>query len=164
MESFKERQFLGCNKYSNLLRLVIILFCFGAYYVLDYGDEMINKMFLILGLFMLLLSGALTFILHFETKVQNGFVVLDGLWTSRKVKINLQGIQEVYQVQYNPIYLKNPVFNLHRKGRILFYNRGIEALVLIDQEGLEYVIGTQKVTELENAVNLEIEKLKSGKL
>ena len=132
--------------------------------MLDYGDARINKMFLVLGLFMLLLSGALTFVLHFETRVQNGFVVLDGLWTSRKVKINLQGIKEVYQVQYNPIYLKNPVFNLHRKGRVLFYNRGVDALVLIDNEGLEYVIGTQKVVELEKAVNQEIEKLKLGKL
>ncbi len=164
MVNFKERQFLGFNKYSNLLRLVIIAFCFGAYYILDYGDESINKMFLFLGASLVVLSGILTFILHFETSVENGSIILDGLWTSRKVKINLKGIKEVYQVQYNPIYLKNPVFNLHRKGRILFYNRGVDALVLIDDEGLEYVIGTQKVTEFEMSVNQEIEKLKLGKL
>ena len=113
-----------------------------------------------MGIFMIVLSVILVFVLHFKTTVAGGSVVLDGLWTTRKVKIDLSVIQSVTQVEYNPVFLKNSVYNLHRKGRISFFTRGIDAVLLIDKDGLEYIVGSQRAPELLQAIENEIKKTK----
>ena len=92
------------------------------------------------------------FILHFETKVQNQSIILDGLWTSRKIKIDLSSIRSVKKVMYSKYILNRSVYNLHLKGTIRFYTRGADAVELIDKDGLIYLIGSQKSEELARVV------------
>lgn len=158
--SFEEKQFLGLNKYSLMRRAVIALFFFMACFFTP-DSSLFGGMYLYMGLVMILMSILLFFILHFKTTVAGGSVVLDGLWTTRKVKIDLSVIDSVEQVEYNPVFLKNSVYNLHRKGRISFFTRGIDAVLLIDKDGLEYIIGSQQASDLYDAIQNEIKKIKS---
>ena len=75
--------------------------------------------------------------------------MLDGLWTSRKVKIDLSNIAKVERKKYSHYHLNNPVFNLHLKGTIRFYTGGNEAVEITDSSGQPYRIGTQRPAELE---------------
>ncbi len=70
-------------------------------------------------------------------------MILDGLWTTRLVKIDLNSIVKVERTKYSSYIINNPVYNLHTKGKIRFYAGGKEAISLTDRDGLEYIIGTQ---------------------
>ena len=99
-----------------------------------------------------LVSALLVFILHFETKIINGSIILDGLWTSRKVKIDLNSIKSCERVNYSKYFLNRSVYNLHLKGSIRFFTRGNDAVKLTDKDGQVYLIGSQKVEELERII------------
>jgi hypothetical protein len=162
---FIEKQYLGYNKYSFLRRGVLALFCFVAYYwsenpkPVDVSGLRIGSypvqdipnsgaLFFLLGMVILILSIGLFFVLHIKTIVSENSITLDGIWTSRKVKIDIDSLVEVKKIAYSPYYFNVPEYNLHRKGRIKFYTFGTEALELTDKEGLKYIIGTQKAGEL----------------
>ena len=84
---FFEKQYLGLNKVSLGSRLALATFCFLMYY----WRENINKegeLFFFTGITIILFSVLLFFVLHFQTQVFNGSIILDGLWTSRKIKID----------------------------------------------------------------------------
>lgn len=157
MNEFKffEKQYLGLNKMSLSRRIALALFCFVAYYWRE-NHEKSGELFFFLGIAILVISVLLVFILHFETKVQNKSVILDGLWTSRKVKIDLGSIRSVNKVQYSNYFLNRSVYNLHLKGTIRFYTRGPDAVELIDRDGLIYLIGSQKSEELYSIIEKEI--------
>ena len=155
--SFHEKQYLGYSKYSNLRRIILALFFFIAYYFSQSGLESTNLLFY-LGSSTLLLSAALMYVLHLETTLENGSLIFDGLWTARKVKVEMSSIVSVEQIIYTNIYVRRAVYNLHRKGRIHFYTRGKEAILLTDKDGLEYVIGTQRTDELFELIKKELEK------
>jgi len=155
--SFHEKQYLGYSKYSNLRRIILALFFFIAYYFSQSGLESTNLLFY-LGSSTLLLSAALMYVLHLETTLENGSLIFDGLWTARKVKVEMSSIVSVEQIIYTNIYVRRAVYNLHRKGRIHFYTRGKEAILLTDKDGLEYVIGTQRTEELFELIKKELEK------
>jgi len=155
--SFHEKQYLGYSKYSNLRRIILALFFFIAYYFSQPGLESTNLLFY-LGSSTLLLSAALMYVLHLETTLENGSLIFDGLWTARKVKVEMSSIVSVEQIIYTNIYVRRAVYNLHRKGRIHFYTRGKEAILLTDKDGLEYVIGTQRTDELFELIKKELEK------
>ena len=91
--------------------------------------------------------------LHFETKIINGSIILDGLWTSRKVKIDINSIKSCQKVSYSRFFLNRSVYNLHYKKSIRFFTRGKDAVELTDQDGLIYLIGSQKAEELERSIN-----------
>ena len=148
---FVEKQYLGLNKMSLSRRITLALFCFVAYYWKETGD-----LFFFLGIAILVISVLLVFILHFETKVQNKSIILDGLWTSRKVKIDLNSIQSVKKVMYSQYILNRSVYNLHLKGTIRFYTRGPNAVELIDKDGLIYLIGSQNSAELARVISQEL--------
>ena len=93
----------------------------------------------------------------FETKVYNGSLVLEGLWTARKVKIELRSIQKVRKIEYSRFF-KNAVYNLHRKGTIRFFTRGAYCVELIDKDGLRYLIGSQRADELTTVLQKEIKE------
>jgi len=78
--------------------------------------------------------------------------MLDGLWTSRKVKIDLNTIIEVKKVTNNTYILNPPIYNLHFNNKIHFFTHGHDSIELTDKEGLKYSIGTQKAEELFNAL------------
>lgn len=146
---FEEKQYLGFNKYTLLSRLFISILCFGYYYVVTQRNQH-GDIFLLLGIVVLTISAILLFVLHLHTKVDGQSLILEGFWTTRKVKIPLISIQSVEQIHYNTYFFNSPVYNLHSKGTIRFYTRGEGAVKLTDREGLVYIIGTQKPLELIN--------------
>ena len=152
---FVEKQYLGLNKMSLSRRITLALFCFVAYYWKE-NHEKSGELFFFLGIAILIISVLLVFILHFETKVKNKSIILDGLWTSRKVKIDLNSIQSVKKVMYSKYILNRSVYNLHLKGTIRFYTRGPNAVELIDKDGLIYLIGSQNSAELARVISQEL--------
>ena len=162
---FEEKQYLGHNRLSIVIRSGLALFCFVGYYwsqnpqpvqfslfkigsypIKNYSDSGI--LFFILGASIIIFSTALTYILHIHTKVYKGYIVLEGFWTSRKVKIDLKNIISVRKSRYKKINFKRGVYNLHSKGVIRFYTSGSNFVELTDNTGFLYRIGSQKVQEL----------------
>lgn len=153
MVNYLERQYLGRNIYSFIRRLIIALFCIVAgFWIEDQNGSSMGLSFCVIGGIIFIWSIVLFKILHIQTKLDNDFLILEGHWTTRKVKIDLRSIESVTGGQYNPIFLKNPVYNLHRKNRVHFYTHGHDVLVLIDRTGTEYLIGTQKLEQFEESV------------
>ena len=150
--NFLEKQYLGLNKMSFFIRMTLAIFCFVAYYWSE-NQEKSGDIFFFLGIFILIISALLVFVLHFETKIINSSIILDGLWTSRKVKIDINSIKSCQKVSYSRFFLNRSVYNLHYKKSIRFFTRGKDAVELTDQDGLIYLIGSQKAEELERSIN-----------
>lgn len=148
---YEEKQYLGYNKYSIVRRMVLALVCFIAYYYTEEREQNGDLLFL-LGVLITVISVVLLFILHLHTRVYEDYVILDGLWTTKKVKIDLRGIVNVEKVILSHNMLNNPVYNLHYKGTIRFFTGGKEAVKLSDKDGLIYFLGTQKGDELFNVL------------
>jgi hypothetical protein len=144
---FEEKQYLGYNKYSIIRRMVLALFCFIAYYWTEEREQNGDLLFL-LGISIIVISVVLLFILHLHTRLYEDYLMLDGLWTTKKVKIDLRNMVSVEKVKLNASMINNPVYNLHYKGTIRFFTGGREAVKLTDKDGLIYLIGTQKADEL----------------
>jgi hypothetical protein len=170
---FEEKQYIGYNKWSMLWRTVLALFCFVLYYwsenpkpvnvsLLEIPsspvDEDSGQLFFLMGLIIMLLSLGLIFVLHIHTRVINNSLILDGLWTSRKVKIDLRNIVDVRKVKYSKYLLNRPVYNLHFKNKIRFFTQGNDAVELTDKDGLKYRIGTQKAAELKKILETAVRK------
>jgi len=149
---FEEKQFLGLNKFSLLTRSVIAIFCFLAYYFSDHialsDGQRTDEFLFFVGIAILVVSLILVFVPHIFTTVTNSSITLDGLWTARKVKIDLGSIVSAEQVPYSQYLMNRSAYNLYRKGQIKFYTRGNEAVKLVDKDGLIYLIGSQKAGEL----------------
>ena len=148
---FLEKQYFGLNKMSLARRMSLALFCFTAYYWRE-NHEKSGELYFFLGISIMIISIILFFILHFKTQVINGSIILDGLWTSRKIKIDTVSIVSVKKVQYSKYILNRSVYNLHLKGIIRFYTRGVDAVELTDKDGLIYLIGSQKAEELTRVI------------
>ena len=148
---FIEKQYLGLNKMSITRRMSLAIFCFSAYYWRE-NHEKSGELYFFLGIAIIFISILLLFILHFKTQVRNGSIILDGLWTARKIKIDTGSIVSAKKVQYSKYFLNRSVYNLHLKGTIRFYTRGIDAVELIDKDGLVYLIGSQKAEELTRVI------------
>ena len=144
---FAEKQYFGLNKMSLISRLALALACFFVYYWKNNNQE-VGEVYFFLGIGIIVISSILIFILHFETTLKNDCLILDGLWTSRKVKINLRSIVRAEKVRYSEYIFNRSVYNLHSKGVIRFYTGGYDAIKLTDKDGLIYMIGTQKIEEL----------------
>jgi hypothetical protein len=71
---------------------------------------------------------------------------------NRKIKIDTASIVSVKNVKYSKYFLNRSVYNLHIKGTIRFYTRGIDAVELTDKDGLIYLIGSQKSEELTRVI------------
>ena len=149
---FLEKQYLGLNKMSFIRRIALAIFCFVAYYWSENHDKS-GELFFSLGIAILVISALLVFVLHFKTKIINGSIILDGLWTSRKVKIDINSIRSCQKVSYSRFFLNRSVYNLHYKKSIRFFTRGTDAVELTDQDGLVYLIGSQKAEELDRVIN-----------
>lgn len=154
---FLEKQFLGRDPNRISIRLVIVLFCFAAYYISERREQNAD-LFLVVGFGVLLASVIMMFLLHFKTTVYNKSIILNGLWTTKMVKIDLNGIVKVERSNYSTYFINNPVYNLHQKGTIRFYASGKDAVKLTDRDGLVYVIGTQRAVELEQSIQNEMRK------
>ena len=149
---FSEKQYLGLNKMALTRRLALAIFCFIAYYWREKQDQA-GELYFVIGVAIIVFSILLFFVLHFETKVLNDSIILDGLWTSRKIKINTSSIISAKKVIYSRYIINRAVYNLHFKGTIRFYTRGNEAVELTDKDGLVYLIGSQKADELTRVIS-----------
>jgi hypothetical protein len=162
---FNEKQYMGHNRLSIIWRTIIALFCFVGYYwsenpkpvqvavfkigsypALDIPNS--GKIFFLLGLLILSFSAMLTFILHTHTKVFTSYIIIDGFWTARRVKINLDTITHIRKSRYKKHVFRRAVYNLHSRGVIRFFTSGNEFIELKDNAGFTYRIGTQKAPEL----------------
>ena len=146
---YEEKQFLGYNLFNLLVRTVIAGGCLISYFfspttIVDDSSDL----FLILGISVLFISVLLFFVLHLKTEVSGNFLILNGFWTTRKVKIDLNNIVAYEKVKYSKLLLNRPIYNLHLKGKIKFYTHGNWAVELTDKEGLKYRIGSQRPDEL----------------
>ncbi len=151
---------MGHNRLSIVIRTVFAFFCFMAYYASQNPDESgfsfkrfyfnpvgeVNSglIFFFIGISILILSAGLTFILHSQTKVYLGYIVIEGFWTSRKVKIELSSITSVRRSKYKKNMFKRAAYNLHNNGIIRFYTSGEDFIELQDSTGFVYRIGSQK--------------------
>lgn len=154
---FLEKQFLGRDPNRISIRLVIVLFCFAAYYFSEQREQNAD-LFLVVGFGILVASVIMMFLLHFKTTVNNKSIILEGLWTTKMVKIDLNSIVKVERSNYSSYFINNPVYNLHQKGTIRFYASGKDAVKLTDRDGLVYIIGTQRAVELEQSIQSEMRK------
>jgi len=149
---FIEKQYLGLNKMALTRRLALAIFCFIAYYWRENHDKS-GELYFIIGIAVIVFSILLFFVLHFETKVFNGSIILDGLWTSRKIKLDTASLVSAKKVNYSKYIINRAVYNLHFNGIIRFYTRGNDAVELTDKDGLVYLIGSQKAEELSRVIN-----------
>lgn len=170
---FEEKQYLGHNKLSIAIRIILALFCFIGYYwsenpkpvevafirIGSYPAEALpnsGQVFFILGVLILALSAALIYILHLHTRVYNDYMILDGFWRARRVKIDLGNVVGIKRLKLKPGTLRSPAYNLHRKGVIRFFSSGNELVELRDKDGIIYRIGSQRAQELYRILNQKV--------
>ncbi|TWR28251.1 hypothetical protein FPZ42_03285 [Mucilaginibacter achroorhodeus] len=154
---FVEKQYLGREWIPITIRLVLALFCFAAYFFTD-ERERNGDLLAIVGFVIIIISIIMGFLLHFSTTVKNKSVLLDGLWSTRRVKIDLNSIIKVEKGTYSRYLFNNPVYNLHTKGTIRFYAAGNDAIHLTDRDGLIYIIGSQHANEFLRAIKAEMKE------
>ncbi len=154
---FHEKQYLGRDFNRISIRLVLALSCFAGYYITENRDRD-GDLLLFVGCGILVISLLMHFMLHYRTIVNNGAILLDGLWTTKLVKIDLNSIVKVEKTIYSSYIINNAVYNLHRKGKIRFYAGGKYAVQLTDRDGLLYIIGTQKPDTFLQAINEEMKR------
>ncbi|MEO8794837.1 MAG: hypothetical protein ABI390_05175 [Daejeonella sp.] len=157
---FKEKQYLGRDYGRISVRIVMALFCFAAYYITEERERNAD-LFLVVGCGILIVSVIMMFLLHYQTVVSNKSILLNGLWTTKMVKIDLNSIVHVERTNYSSFIINNPVYNLHKKGTIRFYAGGKDAIKLTDRDGLNYIIGTHCPTELEQSIRSEMKNSKN---
>ena len=154
---FIEKQYLGREWIPVTIRLVLAVFCFAAYTFNFFNDAAEKADILaVVGFGIIIISIILGFLLHFRTRVVNKSILVDGLWTTRLVKIDLNSIVKVEKGQYSRYLFNNPVYNLHNKGTIRFYTSGSDAIHLTDRDGLVYIIGSRHANEFLRAIEEEM--------
>src|SRR5579872_5547610 len=98
--AFIEKQYLGREWIPITIRLVLAMFCFAAYFFTD-ERERNGDLLAVVGFAIITISIVMGFLLHFRTRVMNKSVLVDGLWTTRLVKIDLNSITKVEKGQYS---------------------------------------------------------------
>ena len=144
---FLEKQYIGRDYIRIAIRLLMAAFCFGVYVYERDRDNTVD-LFLVVGFGIIGVSIVLLFLIQYKITIENKTVILDGLWTAKKVKIDLSNIVSVKKGDYSSFMINNPVYNLHKKGTIRFYSSGKDAVILTDRDGLKYYIGTQRPNEM----------------
>lgn len=153
---FLEKQYLGREFIPLTIRLVLAMFCFAAYTFNFFTNAQEKADILaVVGFAIIIISIIMGFLLHFRTRVINKSVLIDGLWTTRLVKIDLNSIIKYEKGRYSKYLFNNPVYNLHQKGTIRFFASGKEAIFLTDRDGLVYIIGSHHPNEFLRAIDEE---------
>jgi hypothetical protein len=154
---FTEKQYVGREFIPLTIRLVLAMFCFAAYFFTG-ERERNGDLLVVVGFAIIIISIIMGFLLHFRTRIFNKSILLDGLWTTRLVKIDLNSIVKVEKGKYSKYLFNNPVYNLHSKGSIRFFASGNDAIFLTDRDGLVYIIGSQHANEFLRAIQEETGK------
>ena len=88
---FDERQTLGSVRFWTSWRFAVVLFCVAAYFVSEERNRSEEgDLFLVVGTGVMLISILFIFLTHYRTIVQNGSLILTGLWSTQKVKLDFQ--------------------------------------------------------------------------
>ncbi len=154
---FIERQYLGREFIPNIIRVVLACFCFAIYFFTD-ERESSGALLLVVGIAIIVISIILRFMLHYSTRVVNQSIILDGLWTARVVKIDINSIVKAEKGVYSRYLFNNPVYNLHSRGTIRFYAAGNDAIYLTDRDGLVYIIGSRHADDFLKAILAEMKR------
>jgi hypothetical protein len=152
---FTEKQYLGREFIPTTIRIVLAAFFFAIYFFTD-ERESSGNLLLVVGIAIIVISIILRFMLHFSTRVINKSILLDGLWTTRLVKIDINSIVKAEKGLYSRYLFNNPVYNLHSRGTIRFYAAGKDAIHLTDRDGLVYIIGSCHPDEFLQAIQQEM--------
>lgn len=152
---FTEKQYLGREFIPTTIRIVLAMFCFAIYFFTD-ERESSGNLLLVVGIAIIVISIILRFMLHFSIRVVNKSILLDGLWTTRLVKIDINSIVKAEKGLYSRYLFNNPVYNLHSRGTIRFYASGRDAIHLTDRDGLVYIIGSRHPDEFLKAIQQEM--------
>ncbi|SMC68524.1 hypothetical protein [Pedobacter nyackensis] len=155
--AYFEKQYIGRDYIRICIRLVMAAFCFAAY-VYERDRDNTQDLFLVVGFGIIGVSIILLFLIQYKIIIDQKRITIDGLWSARKVEIDLNSIVKVRKDTYSNYLFNNPVYNLHRKGSIRFYSSGKDAIVLTDTDGLEYYIGTQRPNEMYLVIQEEMRK------
>lgn len=153
--AFLEKQYIGRDYIRICIRLVMAAFCFAAY-VYERDRDNTQDLFIVVGFGIIGVSIALLFLIQYKTIIDHKKIIIDGLWTAKKVVIDLNTITAVRKDTYSNYFFNNPVYNLHRKGSIRFYSSGKDVIVLTDNDGFEYYIGTQRPNEMYLVIQSEM--------
>jgi hypothetical protein len=145
--TYIEKQYIGRDYIRISIRLIMAAFCF-AVYVYERDRDNTVDLFLVVGFGIIAVSIVLLFMVQYKTVIENKKVVIDGLWTTKKVVIDLNQITQIKKATYSRFFFNNPVYNLHKNGTVRFFSSGRDAIVLTDRDGLEYYIGTQRPNEM----------------
>ncbi len=148
---YLENQYLGRDRGWLTVRLILALFCFVAFYI-NLDRETDSQLFFIVGLAIVVVSVVMMYMLHYRIVVDQGQLILNGLWTNKVIRLDLNHIIAVKAKPYSTFFINNPVYNLHQKGRIRFYAGGKDAIWLTDRNGVVYIVGTQRPKELLQAI------------
>lgn len=146
--------FLGYYWSENPEPVQVSFFRIGTYPIRNISNS--GLIFFLVGLSILILSAALTYVLHIQTRVYHGYMLLDGFRTSRRIKIDLNNIVSVRKSRYKKNIWRRAVYNLYNKGVTRFYASGEDFVELTDNAGFTYKIGSQKPTELYLVLKNEI--------
>lgn len=145
--TYIEKQYIGRDYIRISIRLIMAAFCF-AVYVYERDRDNTVDLFLVVGFGIIGVSIILLFMVQYKTVIENKKVVIDGLWTTKKVMIDLNNVVDIRKETYSRYFFNNPVYNLHKNGTVRFFSSGRDAVVLTDRDGLQYYIGTQRPNEM----------------
>jgi len=145
--TYIEKQYIGRDYIRICIRLIMAAFCF-AVYVYERDRDNTVDLFLVVGFGIIGVSIILLFMVQYKTVIENKKVIIDGLWTAKKVVIDLNNVTNIRKETYSRYFFNNPVYNLHKNGTVRFFSSGKDAVVLTDRDGLEYYIGTQRPNEM----------------
>lgn len=145
--TYIEKQYIGRDYIRISIRLIMAAFCF-AVYVYERDRDNTVDLFLVVGFGIIAVSIILLFMVQYKTVIEDKKVTLNGLWTTKKVIIDLNNIADIRKETYSRYFFNNPVYNLHKNGTVRFFSSGKDAIVLTDRDGLKYYIGTQRPNEM----------------
>lgn len=145
--TYIEKQYIGRDYIRISIRLIMAAFCF-AVYVYERDRDNTVDLFLVVGFGIIGVSIILLFMVQYKTVIENKKVVIDGLWSTKRVIIDLNDIVDIKKETYSRYFFNNPVYNLHKNGTVRFFSSGRDAVVLTDRDGLKYYIGTQRPNEM----------------
>lgn len=153
--TYIEKQYIGRDYIRICIRLVMAAFCF-AVYVYERDRDNTVDLFLVVGFGIIGVSIILLFMVQYKTVIESKKVIIDGLWSTKKVVIDLNNITDIRKETYSRYFFNNPVYNLHKNGSVRFFSSGRDAVVLTDRDGLKYYIGTQRPNEMYLVLQNEI--------
>jgi hypothetical protein len=164
---FKEKQFLGYNQFYILIRLILALFCFIAYYwsenpkpvytiignfrIGSYPAKDIpnsGEIFFLMGIAIILFSIALMFIPHLKINANKEQITLMKFPSKNKIEIPLKEITFVRCKKMKGNLFSGTLFNTEKQGIKNFFTNGEDAVELTLSSGKRFLIGTNKPMEL----------------